>query len=288
MRIGSTWAILALAVNALVWGVSWWPFRQLEAEGLHPLWATGIMYALVLIPLSLYRPRVWAELIASKGLWLLALSAGFTNASFNWAVTLGDVVRVVLLFYLMPAWALILARWLLNEPITRNGALRLALAVTGVLLVLKTPGSSRPLPQSLSDWLAIAGGATFALTNILLRKLDQTTESARLHAMFAGGAVIALLVAGLGNQVGVITALPAPSWQLLLTVMAMGVMFLIGNLALQYGASRLSSSTTSLVMLTEIIFATFSSVLLGASVLELRILWGALLILAASVWAALD
>ena len=40
------------------------------------------------------------------------LAAGTTNATFNWAVTLGDVVRVVLLFYLMPLWAVLLARLL--------------------------------------------------------------------------------------------------------------------------------------------------------------------------------
>jgi drug/metabolite transporter (DMT)-like permease len=66
----------------------------------------------------------------------------------------------------------------------------------------------------------------------------------------------------------------------------MGAIFLLGNLALQYGASRLKSSTTSLVMLTEIIFASLSAIWLGAAVLEVRVLWGALLIFGAAVWAA--
>ncbi|HYN60066.1 MAG TPA: EamA family transporter, partial [Rubrivivax sp.] len=34
--------VLALVFNAFTWGVSWWPFRQLEALGLHPLWATAL------------------------------------------------------------------------------------------------------------------------------------------------------------------------------------------------------------------------------------------------------
>ena len=45
-------SILALVLNALVWGVSWWPFRQLDPGGLHPLWATALMYALGLARLS--------------------------------------------------------------------------------------------------------------------------------------------------------------------------------------------------------------------------------------------
>ena len=281
------WAILALITNAFVWGVSWWPFRYMESAGLHPLWATGLMYAVVLIAVTLYQPRVWLELFASRGLWLLALASGFTNVGFNWAVTVGDVVRVVLLFYLMPAWALLLARWILKEPITLQGALRLGLAVMGVLLVLKQPNSPWPLPSNLPDWLALGGGFTFALTNVLLKRLDNTTETGRLFAMFAGGTVIALLVGWLGAAAGVVTALPAWSTTLVLAVVGMGAVFLIGNLALQYGASRLKSSTTSLVMLTEIVFASLSSVWLGAAILEVRVLWGAALIFSAALWAAL-
>jgi drug/metabolite transporter (DMT)-like permease len=280
------WAVMALITNAFVWGVSWWPLRFMEGAGLHPLWATGLMFAVVLLVVTLYQPRVWGELFASRGLWLLALASGFTNVGFNWAVTVGDVVRVVLLFYLMPAWALLLARWLLKEPMSLQGLLRLALAVAGVLLVLKKPEVTWPVPSSPSDWLALGGGFSFALTNILIRKLDETTETARLFAMFAGGAVIALAVGILGAWAQIVPPLPTFSWLLVASVIGMGAVFLFGNLALQYGASRLKSSTTSLVMLTEIIFASLSAVWLGATVLEAQVLWGALLIFSAAIWAA--
>ena len=88
--------------------------------GLHPLWATVLIY--VLSPwssISLARPAAWRELLTQPALWLLVLASGTTNAAFNWAVTIGDVVRVVLLFYLMPLWAVLLARLLLDERLTR-------------------------------------------------------------------------------------------------------------------------------------------------------------------------
>jgi drug/metabolite transporter (DMT)-like permease len=175
----------------------------------------------------------------------------------------------------------------LKEPITLQGALRLGLAVIGVLLVLKQPNSPWPVPSSLPDWLALGGGFTFALTNVLLKRLHKTTETGRLFAMFAGGAIIALLVGWAGTLAGVVTALPVWNTPLALAVIGMGAVFLIGNLALQYGASRLKSSTTSLVMLTEIVFASLSAVWLGAALLEVRVLWGAALIFSAAVWAAL-
>jgi drug/metabolite transporter (DMT)-like permease len=105
-------------MNAFVnaWGViSWWPFRQLEAHGLHPLWATALIYAFSLACLLAARPGAWRGFMSQPLLWLLMASSGLTNVGFNWAVTVGDVVRVVLLFYLMPAWSVLLAWPLLGE-----------------------------------------------------------------------------------------------------------------------------------------------------------------------------
>ena len=124
-------AVLALVFNAFVWGVSWWPFRSLHGHGLHPLWSTAFVYLLSLACLALLRPQAWRGFLQHPQLWLLAVAAGLTNVGFNWAVTIGDVVRVVLLFYLMPAWSVLLAWLLLGERPTPLRLLRLALAQLG-------------------------------------------------------------------------------------------------------------------------------------------------------------
>src|SRR3954451_22504037 len=92
--------VLALVVNAFVWGLSWWPFRALQGHGVHPLWSTALIYLVAFAGFAVLRPRAVRELLRTPGLWLLAAAAGMTNVGFNWAVTIGDVVRVVLLFYL--------------------------------------------------------------------------------------------------------------------------------------------------------------------------------------------
>ena len=273
-----TLPVLALLLNALVWGVSWWPFRQLERLGLHPLWATALIYGFSLLCLLAWRPAAWRGLAAHPALWALMLASGLTNVGFNWAVTVGDVVRVVLLFYLMPAWSILLAWWLLDEKPTRGALLRLALALLGVMLVLKTPDSPWPLPETAADGLALMGGFCFALTNALLRKLQHTPDAARAVAMFAGGTFTATLVALAGVAHGVVPALPPMSvtwWPLALLLSAA---FLAGNLALQYGAARLAAHMTALIMLSEVVFASLSAVLLGAAALSGRTVAGGCLI----------
>ncbi len=275
----------ALVINAFVWGVSWWPFRALQGHGLHPLWATTLIYGLATALVLVWRPRAWRGLLAHPGLWLLAVASGMTNIGFNWAVTLGDVVRVVLLFYLMPAWSVLVAWALLGERPHAGSLMRLALALVGVVIVLKTPGSPWPLPQDGADWLALMGGLCFAVTNALLLKHGNTPGEGRMLAMFGGGALMAsaAALAGMAAQVVPAPVLAPSGWPVAL---GLCLAFLISNLALQYGAARLAASTTALVMLTELLFASTSSAWLGAAELTTRTFVGGGLIVLAALWAA--
>jgi drug/metabolite transporter (DMT)-like permease len=273
--------------NAFTWGVSWGPFRQLQAMGLHPLWSTALIYLIAVAALVALRPAAWRGFVTHPALWALLVAAGLTNVGFNWAVTVGDVVRVVLLFYLMPAWVVLLAWPLLGEKPTRGSLARLALALLGVVVVLKTPEAAWPWPQDLADWLALLGGLAFGLTNILLRRLHGTVpESQSMLAMFAGGALMAPLAAWLGMEQGVVSGLPALDSVWPLWIAALSLFILAGNVGLQFGAARLSASATSIIMLSEVLFASGSSVLLGASELSARVLAGGALIVLAAAWSA--
>ena len=301
-------AVLALALNALVWGLSWWPLRQLDTHGLHPLWATACVFALATVVLILITPSGWRHFKQHPQLWWLMAASGLTNVGFNWAVTTGDVVRVVLLFYLMPTWSLLLAWWLLGERPTRGALMRLSLALVGVLLVLKTPDSPWPVPQDVSDVLALLAGFSFALTNIWLLRLQHTPESSRMLAMFGGGALMALACAAVATLTGLIPAVfalpmdgfgmsPIAVWlsdanmtQVIATwapyVLGLSAAFLVSNFTLQYGAARLSAHTTAMVMMSEVVFASVSSVALGASALTWRVGLGGGMIVTAALLAS--
>lgn len=277
---------LALVFNAFVWGVSWFPFRQMAGHGLHPLWTTCLIYLAIAVAMGLVRRQAWKGFAAFPMLAVLGMAAGFTNVGFNWAVTQGDVVRVVLLFYLMPLWSVLLAWLVLGERPTGGALARVALALAGVVVVLKAPGTDWPVPSSLPDWLGVAAGFGFAVTNITLRHLRQAPGESRALAMFCGCTAVAGIAALAGTALGAIDSpmRASPGW--LGWAALLGTGFVIANVCLQYGASRLAASAASVIMLSEVLFASVSSVALGAAIMDARILMGGALIVAGAVWSA--
>ena len=282
--------VLALLFNAFVWGLSWWPFRLMYEAGLHPLWATALMYFLVLVGLITLRPQSLKQAWQYPVLLLLAASSGLNNIAFNWAVTVGDVVRVILLFYLMPAWAVLLAWKILGERPTPWALLRLLLAFGGVVLVL-LPADASPSGLlkglSLADALAVFGGFMFALTNVLLRRLQAIPSQARMLAMFAGCMSMGLVTALAASSLGLVPGLPSPNSSWVGIAVGLSVLLMLGNWALQFGASRLPSGVTSVVMLSEVVFASVSSVLIAHESLSTRTLLGGACIMGAALLAAL-
>lgn len=283
------WPALALVLNAFVWGVSWWPFRQLQALGLHPLWTTVVVHLTAAMVILSWRPRSLHQVLRTPALWVLVGAAGVTNAAFNWGVVVGDVVRVVLLFYLMPLWSVLLARLLLHEPLTRAAALRVLLALAGAVIVLRPEGASGlPWPRSLPDWLGVLGGMAFALNNVMLRREAARQPECRALAMFLGGALVSAGLASVLALRGAGPWLPPPGLAWMAGALSLAALFLLSNTALQYGASRLPAHVSSVVMLTEVVFASASALWLGGGVLGFQVLLGGAFILGAAAMSAFE
>ncbi|MDR6742989.1 drug/metabolite transporter (DMT)-like permease [Herbaspirillum sp. 1173] len=280
-------AVAALLLNTFIWGLSWTGTRALEGMGLHPVWATAAIFSGCALLLLTLRHRELPLLWRHPALLGVGLATGLTNASFNMAVAYGDVVRVILLFYLMPVWTVILARLVLHEAITPRSLARVALGLGGAFIVLYQPRLGLPLPQSLPDWMAVASGLLFAVTNVLLRRLHGFSDGTRAVAMLVGSGVFASLLGVVLSVAGVV-AWPLPLPVAAAPVVALwAVLFLVSNLSLQYGVARLPANIAAVIMLAEILVATFSAWMLGAAELRPQDLIGGVLIIAAP-WIVRD
>lgn len=277
--------VFALLANTVAFGVCWWPFRQLDQFGLHALWATAITCLVMSVAVFGFKPGTMREILASPGLWILMAASGITNAAFNSGLVIGDVIRVVLLFYLMPVWAALLSRWLLSEPITQGTLIRILISIAGAALVLYQPGMGIPIPASLADWLGLVGGIGFAVNNVMLRVNAGESVSARALSMLLGAALIPGTMAVLLAAFGFIPApLPTGDWPIALLLL-LGL-FVVANAGLLYGAARLPANVVATIMVAEVLFAALSAYWLANETVSAFTLVGGVFIVGASVAAA--
>ena len=126
-------AKLACLYAAAVWGLFWIPLRALEEVGIHGLWITVVYFlipTICLIPVTLKR---WKHVkMGGLSLQLTAMISGGALLLYSSSIIYTDVVRAMLLFYLTPIWATILARVFLGDPITPSRIVAMARAILGM------------------------------------------------------------------------------------------------------------------------------------------------------------
>ena len=107
---------VANLAGAVIWGLLWYPYRLLEQAQMHGPIATAITYALALLMgLIAFRNRLRRSRIfdgQSHLLLCIGLFAGWANLAYVLGVVHGEIMRVLLLFYLAPLWTILFARLL--------------------------------------------------------------------------------------------------------------------------------------------------------------------------------
>lgn len=274
--------ILALLATAFFWGLLWFPMRWLEERGMPGLWATGLLFASALLTGA---PLLWrhrGQMALQPGLLLgLALASGWCNTAFILAVLDGQVVRVMLLFYLSPVWAVLLARLLLGERLPSLALLTLALAMGGALIILWDPSLGMPWPQGRADWLAISSGMAFAFSNVCIRKGQELSISLKMIVGWLGVVAVSglLLSMGFGGHA---------AWSVATVTVAvvLGVVgIVLMSVFLVYGVTHMPVHRSAVILLFEVVVGAVSAQWLAGETLGLQEWLGGSLILGAA-WLA--
>jgi drug/metabolite transporter (DMT)-like permease len=288
MTSASPLAPFSLLVAASTWGLIWYPYRLLEAEGLSGSVSSLLTYALGILPLLfLTRRGRWLAPAGQWG-WLLAvaLSAGWTNLAYVLAVIHGEVMRVMLLFYLAPLWTLGFARLILKEHAGPWGLAVIGLALAGAYVMLGTsPGLAwqLPLPANGAEWLGLASGIGFALTNVVSRRARGIPIETRSLWTFLGVTAIAgVFVLAEGLPAGLVLSLGPGHWLLLAgTTLAL----VLATFTVQYGLAHTPANRAVVIMLFELVVAALSSQWLAGEMMGPREWIGGAMIVAATVFS---
>jgi drug/metabolite transporter (DMT)-like permease len=268
--------------GATIWGLVWYPYRVLESMGFSGAQATTLTYAVALVlGLLLFWPKLRG---ARVDVWLVAIavSSAGCNLGYVLAMLQGEVMRVLLLFYLAPLWTVLLARLLLGERLNALGAGIVGLSLAGAITMLWHPELGAPWPRSGAEWTGMAAGFLFALSNVLIRRASHYAIELKSVAVFAGVVVIGLAY-GFVAEPAAPVGIDADGW---LLVVLIGLVLLAVNLVVQYGLTRVVASRAVVIFLFELVVAAAASWALAGEVMTLQEWLGGLLIVAASLFSA--
>ena len=273
-------AIFACLVAATLWGLYWIPLRFLDNSGISGLWASVLIY---FVSFFFIFPRFYslrADFYASKTLYiLLAIFAGWTNLGFVLALLEGEVVRVMILFYLSPVWATLLAFFILNERLKRRNIFALVLAVAGVFLISWHPEIEFMKSFDRADFYAISSGLAFAVTNILVRKIGGLTHAVKMCSSWFG----VIVLAGCGILLTQ-DSFPMITLNNLILIIVLGFpLMIIMTWTAQYAVSNLPIYLSSVLFLFEIIVGAVSAVMLANELITVIQFIGIVMILSAGL-----
>lgn len=274
-------APLALLVAAATWGLVWYPYRVLESVGVSGILASLITYlAGGLFVWLLYRGRPRRSEAGLAGLALVALSAGWTNLAYVLAVIEGEIMRVMLLFYLAPLWTIVFARLILSERPNAWAYPVVLLSLAGAWIMLAADGRP-PLPANRAEWLGFSAGVGFALSNVLSRRLRDVPAETRAIWIFAGVVLISLPFLPTQNgALSVVLGLGMGEWTLL---MFTGALLVVATMTVQYGLARLPANRAIVILLLELVVAAVASWALAGERMDTNEWLGGALIAAASL-----
>lgn len=275
--------ILALLLSATLWGLVWYPLRLLEGQGLQGLWLTLASYtaALAVGLLWLWRGRrAWRQ--QPLVLLLMTLAVGWCNVAFVLAILDGTVVRVLLLFYLSPLWALVLGWVFLEEHPGISGLLVFVLAIAGAVAMLWDTEMGMPWPRDEADWLAASSGFAFAFGNVMVRKMPDVSMQTKSAASWLGVVLVAACWIVLVSEP--LPRVELSTWTGALLLGWFG--FVVMTLAVIYGVSRMPVHRSAVILLFELVVGAVSSLLLTDERVLLQEWLGGALILVAAYFAA--
>jgi len=214
-------------------------------------------------------------------LQLTAMISGGALLLYSTSIVYTDVVRAILLFYLTPVWATILARMVLGDAITGTRIIAMAVAVLGMLTIFGL-GTEFPVPQNVGDWLGLAAGFVWAVAMVRIRQGTALSAIELTSGFFQWSlayALIAALLLAPEHVPGMAQTLPA----LPLLVVFMILLVLPGTYASLWGPKYLSPGVVGLLFMTEIVVGAVSVALLAGEPFGPREVTGIVLITGASL-----
>jgi len=280
-------AVIGLLFGAFCWGIIWFPYRIMSDAGISGAVSSFYTYLIATTIGCIYCAKHWRGLfkLPLSIVWL-AIFAGWTNLAYVLAVIDGEVMRVMLLFYLSPLWTLILAHFWLKEKTQLTGYIAIGISILGAFIMLYNPHiSNMPLPRNTSEWLALSAGMGFSLSNVITRRSAHLSLRAKSFAVWIGVLSMSLTFMIFTHNITMPSFLSATNW---LVMLGIALLLIAATLFVQYGVTKIPATRASVLFLFELVVAAIASYYLANESMVLNEWIGGTLIVSAAIFATLN
>ena len=115
MRNDALIGFFCILYGTFFWGLVWFPFRLLNFGGIEPIQGSALSFLIAaILALVFIVPKHYSEIFQNyKTLCIYASVGCLTNITYVLAVVYGEVVRSMFLFFMSPAWTVVLCFFLL-------------------------------------------------------------------------------------------------------------------------------------------------------------------------------
>jgi len=284
----NSFAVFGLLFGAMCWGIVWYPYRIMAEAGVSGVVSSFYTYAIATALVGLYFARHWRSIFKLPlSIFWLGIIAGWTNLSYVLAVIDGEVMRVMLLFYLSPLWTLILAHFLLDEKPHLAGVIAIVASLLGAYIMLNDSTSGGfPMPKNSAEWLALSSGFGFSLTNVITRKSIHLSLLAKSLSIWIGVIAFSLLAAPfIQLPFTSPSAFSLINW---LVMVAIALLLVAATFFVQYGVTKIEATRASVLFLFELVVAAIASNYLVNERMDFHEWVGGGLIVVAAVFAAFN
>lgn len=232
--------------------------------------------SLLLLPWLIKQYASWKNSI--RLMLLIALTGGIANASFQTAIYHGDVVRVMILFYMLPVWSVIGGRVFLKEKIDLVRMIAISLCLSGAYIILDIWNTSW---QGITwiDILSMASGMGLAATNILFRFTPNVPVLSKVAVMFFGCTTLI----GISFMLSTSTATLPGNFAAPLAILY-GVVWLVSiTIGTQWAVTQMEAGRSSIIIVMELVVAVVSLALITHTELKLYEIIGGLMVISAAI-----
>ena len=256
-----TFLSFLIFISASIWGMFWFPLREIEAIGIASPWAVALTNAFPLIVLTPLILLNWTKLKINFGpTCFAAVMIGLAFTFYANSLVETTVVRATILFYLNPIWGTVIGLFWLSERLIWSRVISVILALLGLYLLLYDNQASNQ-PVNIGDLFGILSGMCWSIGGASLNRwhntpiLPLTTLVYCASTVFSIFFAIFLFEANVPELEAIFSAIPiAALWSTVLLLPTFVVIFKVSQL--------LFPGRVGILMMSEVIVAIVSASLL--------------------------